>query len=111
MQKIINDPSCVVDEMLQGYIKAHKDLVSTTENERVLKYKDCPVEGKVGIVTGGGSGHKPAFIGYIGKNMVDAVAIGELFSSPPAQMFTMPSTRLTPARAWPSCTATTPGTT
>ena len=87
MQKIINDPSCVVDEMLQGYVKAHKDLVSTTENERVLKYKACPVEGKVGIVTGGGSGHKPAFIGYIGKNMCDAVAIGELFSSPPAQMF------------------------
>ena len=53
MQKIINDPSCVVDEMLQGYVKAHKDLVSTTENERVLKYKACPVEGKVGIVTGG----------------------------------------------------------
>ena len=87
MQKIINDPSCVVDEMLQGYAKAHKDLVCATENERVFKYKACPVEGKVGIVTGGGSGHKPAFIGYIGKNMCDAVAIGELFSSPPAQMF------------------------
>ena len=87
MQKIINDPSCVVDEMLQGYVKAHQDLVSTTENERVLKYKNAPVEGKVGIVTGGGSGHKPAFIGYIGKNMCDAVAVGELFSSPPAQMF------------------------
>ena len=87
MQKIINDPSCVVDEMLQGFVKAHQDIVSTTENERVLKYKACPVEGKVGIVTGGGSGHKPAFIGYIGKNMCDAVAIGELFSSPPAQMF------------------------
>ena len=55
MQKIINDPSCVVDEMLQGFVKAHQDIVSTTENERVLKYKACPVEGKVGIVTGGGS--------------------------------------------------------
>ena len=87
MQKIINDPSCVVDEMLQGYVKAHQDLVSSTENERVLKYRNAPVEGKVGIVTGGGSGHKPAFIGYIGKNMCDAVAVGELFSSPPAQMF------------------------
>jgi dihydroxyacetone kinase-like protein len=45
------------------------------------------VPGKVGIVTGGGSGHKPAFIGYLGRNMVDAVAVGEIFSSPPAQMF------------------------
>ena len=87
MQKFINDPSLVVDEMLQGFAKAHKDLVSTTENDRVLKYKNAPVAGKVGIVTGGGSGHKPAFIGYIGKNMCDAVAVGEIFTSPPAQMF------------------------
>jgi dihydroxyacetone kinase-like protein len=53
----------------------------------VLKYKDTPIKDKVAVVTGGGSGHKPAFIGYIGKNLCDAVAIGEIFSSPPAQMF------------------------
>ena len=87
MQKIINDPSLVVDQMLEGFVKANSDLVSTTENERVLKYKNAPVKGQVGVVTGGGSGHKPAFVGYIGRNMVDAVAVGELFSSPPAQMF------------------------
>jgi dihydroxyacetone kinase-like protein len=87
MQKIINDPGNVVDEMLQGFVTVHSDIVVVTENERVLKYKNAPVENKVGIVTGGGSGHKPAFIGYIGRNMVDAVAVGELFSSPPAQMF------------------------
>jgi dihydroxyacetone kinase-like protein len=87
MQKFINDPSKVVDEMLEAFIKVHSDLVSPTENERVIKYKNAPVEGKVGIVTGGGSGHKPAFIGYVGRNMVDAVAVGEIFSSPPAQMF------------------------
>jgi dihydroxyacetone kinase-like protein len=87
MQKFVNDPSKVVDEMLEAYIKVHSDLVSPTENERVIKYKDAPIQGKVGIVTGGGSGHKPAFIGYVGRNMVDAVACGEIFSSPPAQMF------------------------
>ncbi|TNF44520.1 MAG: dihydroxyacetone kinase subunit DhaK [Bacteroidetes bacterium] len=87
MQKFINDPSKVVDEMLEAYIKVHADLVSPTENERVVKYKNAPVQEKVGIVTGGGSGHKPAFIGYVGRNMVDAVAVGEIFSSPPAQMF------------------------
>ncbi len=87
MQKIINNPEHVVDDMLQGFIKANSNLVSITNNDRVLKYRDAPVENKVGIVTGGGSGHKPAFIGYIGRNMVDAVAVGELFSSPPAQMF------------------------
>jgi dihydroxyacetone kinase-like protein len=63
------------------------DLVTRTNNKRVLKYQKAPIAGKVGIITGGGSGHKPAFIGYIGKNMVDAVAVGEIFSSPPAQMF------------------------
>ncbi|WP_347841288.1 dihydroxyacetone kinase subunit DhaK [uncultured Draconibacterium sp.] len=87
MQKFVNDPSKVVDEMLEAYVKVHSDLVATTDNERVIKYKDAPIQGKVGIVTGGGSGHKPAFVGYVGRNMVDAVACGEIFSSPPAQMF------------------------
>lgn len=87
MQKFINDPSKVVDDMLEGFLKVHHGLVAPTENERVVKYKNAPVQGKVGIVTGGGSGHKPAFIGYVGRNMVDAVAVGEIFSSPPAQMF------------------------
>jgi phosphoenolpyruvate---glycerone phosphotransferase subunit DhaK len=87
MQRIINDPENVVEDMLEGFIKNHIDLVEKTENPRVLKYKNAPVKGKVGIVTGGGSGHKPAFIGYIGENMVDAVAVGEIFSSPTAKAF------------------------
>ncbi len=87
MQKIINDPNAVVDEMLEGYLNAFPDLVASTGNPHVLKYRAAPVAGKVGIVTGGGSGHKPAFIGYIGRAMVDAVAVGEIFTSPPAQMF------------------------
>lgn len=87
MQRIINNPAEVVDDMLEGFISAHRNIVVQTDNKRVLKYKDAPIKNKVGVVTGGGSGHKPAFIGYIGRNMVDAVAVGEIFSSPPAQMF------------------------
>ncbi len=87
MQKVINDPAKVVDEMVEGYVKAHPNLVAKTDNPRVLKYVNAPIANKVGIVTGGGSGHKPAFVGYVGRNMVDAVAMGEIFSSPPAQMF------------------------
>lgn len=87
MQRIINNPNDVVDDMINGFIKAHKDIIEKTENNRVLKYKKAPIKNKVGIVTGGGSGHKPAFIGYIGENMVDAVAIGEIFSSPTAKAF------------------------
>ncbi len=87
MQRIINNPDLVVEDMLKGFIKNHKDIVSATENPRVLKYVNAPRQGKVGIVTGGGSGHKPAFVGYIGRNMVDAVAVGEIFSSPTAKAF------------------------
>lgn len=87
MQRIINDPTMVVEDMLIGFLAAHPDVVTRTGNPRVLKYANAPVPGKVGVVTGGGSGHKPAFIGYIGKNMVDAVAVGEIFTSPSAQAF------------------------
>ncbi len=87
MQRIINNPDNVVEDMLEGFVKAHEGIVSKTNNPRVLKYKDAPIKGKVGVVTGGGSGHKPAFIGYIGRKMVDAVAVGEVFSSPTAKAF------------------------
>lgn len=87
MQRFINKPDEVVEDMLKGFVKAHRDLVVSTDDSRVIKYKEAPVENKVGVVTGGGSGHKPAFIGYLGKNMVDAVAVGEIFSSPTAMAF------------------------
>ncbi|MDR3120381.1 MAG: dihydroxyacetone kinase subunit DhaK [Clostridiales bacterium] len=87
MQRIINNPDLVVEEMLKGYVKNHRDIVAPTDNPRVVKYVGAPVPGKVGVVTGGGSGHKPAFIGYVGRNMCDAAAIGEIFSSPTAKAF------------------------
>jgi len=87
MQRMVNDPSEVVADMLKGFVRAHRDLVVPTDNPRVLARRGAPVKGKVGVVTGGGSGHKPAFIGYIGRNMLDAVAVGEVFSSPTAKSF------------------------
>lgn len=86
MQRILNDPDAIVDEMLDGFVKAHGDLVVRTENPRVIK-SVYPTAGRVGIVTGGGSGHKPAFVGYCGRNMIDAVAVGEICSSPTAKAF------------------------
>lgn len=85
--RIINDPDSVVDDMLQGFVKANKDLVMFSESGRVVKSVQAPIQGKVGIVTGGGSGHKPAFIGYVGKNLCDAAAVGEIFSSPTPKAF------------------------
>ncbi|VAW20523.1 Putative dihydroxyacetone kinase, dihydroxyacetone binding subunit [hydrothermal vent metagenome] len=88
MQRFINNPDDIVEETLRGFIKAHKDRVRLDENNgRVVVSRNAPVAGRVGIVTGGGSGHEPAFIGYTGRNMLDAVAVGELFSSPSAKSF------------------------
>ena len=87
MQRLVNDPNLVVEEMLEGFVAAHGDIVAPTANRRVLKYAGAPVENKVGVVTGGGSGHKPAFVGYLGHNLVDAVAVGEIFTSPTAKSF------------------------
>ncbi|MBI1171331.1 dihydroxyacetone kinase [bacterium] len=88
MQRFLNNPDDIVDETVAGFVKAHRDLVKLDpSNPRVVVARNAPVKGKVGIVTGGGSGHEPAFIGYAGRNMVDAVAVGELFSSPTAKSF------------------------
>lgn len=87
MQRIINDPDNLVDETVWGFLKAHADLVKAADNPRVVAYRNAPVAGKVGVVTGGGSGHEPAFLGYVGRNMVDCVAVGEIFSSPTAKTF------------------------
>lgn len=86
MQRILNNPDNIVDESLEGFLRAHSDLVVTTNNRRAIK-SIYPVKGRVGIVTGGGSGHKPAFVGYCGENLCDAVAVGEICSSPTAQTF------------------------
>jgi dihydroxyacetone kinase-like protein len=82
----MNDPDDIVDEMLKGFLKAHADIVEAHANPRVVKAKNIPA-GKVGVVTGGGSGHKPAFIGYVGENLCDAAAVGEICSSPTAAAF------------------------
>ena len=86
LPRIMNDPDNIVDEMLEGFLKAHPDLVEGTENKRVVKAKNIPAD-KVGVVTGGGSGHKPAFIGYVGENLCDAAAVGGVCSSPTAAAF------------------------
>jgi dihydroxyacetone kinase-like protein len=86
MQRILNNPDNIVDEMLKGFLRVHGDIVTATGNPRVIKRTYIP-PGKVGVVTGGGSGHKPAFIGYLGENLCDAAAVGEICSSPTAAAF------------------------
>lgn len=80
-KKLINDPFDVVDEALEGLVAAHEDLVRLAAS-RVVARLSAPV-GRVGLVIGGGSGHEPAFAGYVGRGMADAAACGNVFASPP----------------------------
>ncbi|MDR3674367.1 MAG: dihydroxyacetone kinase subunit DhaK [Acidobacteriota bacterium] len=83
MKKILNEPFAYVDEMLEGLCLAHPQYYKQTGTAgRVIVRADGPIKGKVGIVSGGGSGHLPVFTGYVGKGLVDACAIGDVFSSP-----------------------------
>ena len=84
MKKFINSHETMIDEMLNGFVSANSDVIVRLK-ERVLVRKGVPVKNKVGIVTGGGSGHKPALIGYLGKGMMDAVAVGNIFAAPGVQ--------------------------
>src|SRR5690349_4589388 len=87
MKKLINTPEDVVTESLQGIAAAHPDLVKVHFNPNFIVRADAPVEGKVGIVSGGGSGHEPMHGGFVGPGMLDAACPGEVFTSPtPDQM-------------------------
>lgn len=81
MKKFINAYDNIIEEMLAGFVAANCDKVEKRA-ERVIAGKGAPFKDKVGIITGGGSGHKPAFIGYIGEGMLDAVAVGNIFAAP-----------------------------
>ncbi len=88
MKKIINNPKNVVDEMLNGIVKAHPEYLRRLEGFDVLVRKDAPVKGKVALVSGGGSGHEPSHGGFVGEGMLDAAVAGEVFTSPtPDQVF------------------------
>ena len=86
MKKLINDPDDFVDEVIEGLLLAHPtQLRAATADRRALVRADAPVGGHVGIVTGGGSGHLPAFLGYVGVGLCSGVAVGNVFSSPSSE--------------------------
>ena len=88
MKKIINDPSNFVEESIDGLIKSHPDIYSIAKDNNRVVTRAKKSSNKVGIVTGGGSGHLPVFTGYIGKGFLDACAVGSVFASPSVdQMF------------------------
>lgn len=83
MKTFYNKDTDYVNEMLEGIISAHPDLLKIAHKEiRAILRVDAPIEGKVSIITGGGSGHLPLFMGYVGKGLVDGAAIGNVFASP-----------------------------
>src|ERR671922_31777 len=87
LKKLINTPETEVRDALQGIARAHADLVRVEFDPNVIIRKDAPRQGKVGLVSGGGSGHEPLHGGFVGRGMLDAACPGEVFTSPtPDQM-------------------------
>lgn len=87
MKKLINKPENVVAESLAGVAAAHSDLVKVHYNPNFVVRVDAPVQGKVGVISGGGSGHEPMHGGFVGMGMLDAACPGDVFTSPtPDQM-------------------------
>ena len=82
MKKLINDPENVVAETLAGFQAAHGDLITVYTDPDYVVRADAPVQGKVGLVSGGGSGHEPLHAGYVGLGMLDAAVPGAVFTSP-----------------------------
>ena len=82
MKKIINNPSDFVEESVDGLIKSHPDVYALAKDNNRVITRANKASNKVGIVTGGGSGHLPVFTGYVGKGFLDACAIGSVFASP-----------------------------
>lgn len=86
MKKIINQPEKVVDEMLQGIYAAHPKQLKYVNNDlRCVVRANKTKSGKVALATGGGSGHLPLFLGYVGQGLLDGCAVGGVFQSPSAQ--------------------------
>ena len=83
-KKLINNPDDIIEEMLEGILAAHPEhLYQHEEHTRAIIAKHGPRQGKVGLMIGGGSGHEPTFVGFVGKGLADAAAIGNVFASPP----------------------------
>jgi dihydroxyacetone kinase-like protein len=85
MKKLINRPEDFVREMLDGLVKAHPDLLAFADEPAAIVRADAPVRGKVALATGGGSGHLPVFLGYVGRGLLDGCAVGDVFASPSAE--------------------------
>ncbi len=91
MKTFYNQDENYVNEMLEGILSAHPDMLKKVNGEiRAIARADAPIDGKVAIATGGGSGHLPVFMGYVGKGLLDGAAIGNVFASPSMnQMLTL----------------------
>jgi phosphoenolpyruvate---glycerone phosphotransferase subunit DhaK len=87
MRKLLNDPEAVVRDSLAGLAAAHGDILRVDAHAQIVVRADAPREGKVALVSGGGSGHEPLHGGFVGRGMLDAACPGEVFTSPvPEQM-------------------------
>ncbi len=111
MKKFLNDPEEIVEESVAGLAAAHADLLRYDAEARIIVRTDAPVKDKVGLVSGGGSGHEPLHGGFVGPGMLDAACPGAVFTSPvPGADARGDQGGRRRARAWSISSRTTPAT-
>ena len=98
MKKLINHPDHVVNELIEGYILANPKLVRKHPRVNAIIRADAPVADKVGIVIGGGAGHEPLFLEYVGPGMADASVHGQIFAAPAPELVLEAIPRSTPEK-------------
>jgi len=82
LKKVLDNPASAADDALEGMVLASPEILRRLPGRRVVVRKDSPVKGKVALICGGGSGHEPAHVGYVGRGMLDAAVMGDVFTSP-----------------------------
>ena len=100
MKKIINKPEDFIQEMLEGIYIANKPYVTSVAGDHHCLVSKKKTKGKVGLATGGGSGHLPLFLGYVGYGMLDGCSVGDVFQSPSAEQMLAVTERLIRAAAY-----------
>ena len=84
MKKILDNPTSVANDALEGMVLSSPEVLRRIPGKRIVLRKDAPIKGKVTLVSGAGSGHEPGHVGYVGRGMLDAAAMGDVFSAPGA---------------------------
>src|SRR5258708_12014315 len=108
MKKLINSVDGILEQSLAGFCEAHADIVMLGEGSKFVRRANLK-KGKVGLISGGGSGHEPLHAGFVGRGMLDAACPGQVFTSPTPDQIVAPSEAVDPRPAVPFILQHSPG--